>query len=161
MLVTRGSQILVFVMAFMVWVLLTWSLDPVSLLVGVLLSLMAAAFFGEILTVTPHRALHPTRYLWFLYYIPVFLWEMVKANFDVAYRVLHPALPINPGLVKIKTNLKNEVSLTMLGNSLTLTPGHTTVDIIGDTLYVHCIDIGRSAQATADKFEKIIARIFE
>ncbi|MFA4843651.1 MAG: Na+/H+ antiporter subunit E [Candidatus Margulisiibacteriota bacterium] len=160
-MVKRGSQTIVFLVGFLVWLALTWSFEPVSVLAGLLVAMLASALFGEILTVTPERALDPRRYLWFLYYLPVFLWEMVKANLDVAYRVLHPALPIDPGLVKIRTELKSEVALTLLGNSLTLTPGNTTVEIKGGYLYVHCIDINRQAEKTAQRFEKIIARILE
>lgn len=157
----KGSQALAFVLALLVWMLLTWDMDPGNFLVGALVSLAASLIYGDILTVRPHRALNPLHYLWFLYYLPVFLWEMVKANIDVAYRVLHPRLPINPGLVKVKTGLKSDTGRTLLGNSLSLTPGNTTVDIIGDQLYIHCIDVNRRADIIAGKYEKIIARIFE
>jgi len=160
-MVKRGSQAIVFFVAFMVWLMLSLKFDFVSLTLGLALSLSATALFGDILTVTPERALHPDRYFWFLYFIPIFLWEMVKANLDVAYRVLHPALPINPGLIKVKTDLKSDVALTMLGNALTLTPGHTTVEIKGGYLYLHCIDAEQPTQKIAQKFERIIARIFE
>ena len=152
---------LAFVLALLIWMLLTWDLDPGNILVGALVSLAGSLIYGEILAVRPDRALNPLRYLWFLYYLPVFLWEMVKANIDVAYRVLHPMLPIDPGLVKVKTDLKSDIARTLLGNSLTLTPGNTTVDIIGDQLYIHCMDVSRRADIIAGRFEKIIARIFE
>jgi len=162
----RGSQTLVFLLAALSWLLLTWRVELGSLLVGLLISLVASLLFGELLTVTPERFLQPKRYLWFLYYIPVFLWELIKANFDVAYRVLHPRLPINPGLVKIKTGLKSEVSKTFLANSITLTPGTMTVDIKGDELYIHWIDVkerevAKATEAIAGKFEKILERVFE
>jgi len=86
---------------------------------------------------------------------------MTKANIDVAYRVLHPRLPIDPGLIKIKTKLKSEISKALLANSLTLTPGSTTVDIIGDQIYIHCIDVNRPVREEAEMFEKIIARVLE
>jgi len=165
-MVKRGSQTLTFLLAMLVWLLLTWKIEPGSVLIGLLISSIASIFFGELLTVTPGRFLNIKRYLWFLYYIPVFLWEMVKANIDVAYRVLHPKLPINPGIVKIKTNLKSEVSKTFLANSITLTPGTMTVDIIGNELYIHWIDVKereveKATRAISEKFEKIIERILE
>jgi len=48
---------------------------------------------------------------------------MAKANIHVAYIVIHPLLPIKPGIVKVKTKLKRDSALTMLANSITLTPG--------------------------------------
>ncbi len=157
----KGSQLLAFVLALVVWMLMTWELDPGNLMVGALVSLAGSLLYGEAMAGRPHKALNPLRYLWFLYYLPVFLWEMVKANIDVAYRVLHPRLPIDPGLVKIRTGLKSETGRTLLGNSLTLTPGNTTVDIIGDQMYIHCIDVNRRVDVTAGRYERIIARIFE
>ncbi|MGB9613621.1 MAG: Na+/H+ antiporter subunit E [Candidatus Margulisiibacteriota bacterium] len=165
-MVKRGSQTLVFALAFVAWLLLTWRVEFASVLVGVVVALVAAFLFGELFTVTPFRALQPERYFWFVYYLPIFLWEVVKANFDVAYRVLHPKLPINPGLVKIRTNLKSEVSKAFLANSITLTPGTMTVDIKDEELYIHWIDVKaktveEASRIISEKFEKIIARIFE
>ncbi|MFC1568176.1 Na+/H+ antiporter subunit E [Candidatus Margulisiibacteriota bacterium] len=162
----HGSRFLVFLLGVATWLLLTWKLNAVNIGIGVLVSAISALLFGELLTVYPQKALKLSRYFWFLYYVPIFLWEMLKANLDVAYRVLHPLRPINPGLVKIKTNLKSDVSKTFLANSITLTPGTMTVDIKGDVLYIHWIDVKerdteKATQAIAGRFEKIIARIFE
>ena len=112
---------------------------------------------------------NPMRYLWFIYYAVVFLWECVKANIDVAYRVLHPDLPIRPGTVKIKTGLTSDIALTFLATSVTLTPGTTTVDIDKDRgyIYVHWLYVkegyDRSSMklAVVGKFENILKRIFE
>ncbi|MDO8536348.1 MAG: Na+/H+ antiporter subunit E [Candidatus Omnitrophota bacterium] len=109
---------------------------------------------------------NPFRYIWFLYYIVIFLWECLKANVDVAFRVLHPDLPIRPGTIKIKTALKSDAGLTFLANSLTLTPGNTTIDVdkSAGALYVHrlCIrDDHAGSIPVAVKFEKILKRIFD
>lgn len=104
--------------------------------------------------------------LYILYYAVVFLWECVKANIDVAFRVLHPNLPIRPGTIKIKSSLTSDIGLTFLANSLTLTPGNTTIDIdrSAGTLYVHrlCIkDEDAGSLPVAVKFENILKRIFD
>lgn len=111
----------------------------------------------------------PVCCLWFFYYILVFVWECVKANIDVAYRVVHPALPIRPGTVKVRTSLRSDIGLTFLANSVTLTPGTTSIDIDKDNgiLYVHRLyiaDDGKDASAglaVVEKFEKILKKIFE
>ncbi len=109
---------------------------------------------------------NPLKYLWLIYYVVVFLWECVKANVDVAFRVLHPYLPIRPGTIKIKTALRSDAGLTFLANSLTLTPGNTTIDIDRDAgvLYVHrlCLkDEDNGSIPVAVKFENILKRIFD
>lgn len=161
-----GSRILLFALAFLAWLALTWSVEPGSLVVGIIVSLLAAILFGKMLILNLRKAFSIKRYFWFLYYIPIFLYEMVKANLDVAYRVLHPKLPINPGIVRIKTKLKNELSQTALANSITLTPGTMTVDIVDDSMYIHWIDVKeeeveKASEVIAGRFEKILARVFE
>jgi len=65
---------------------------------------------------------------------------MTKANLDVAFRVITGK--INPGIVKIKPKLKTDLGITMLANSITLTPGTLSVEIGRDrSLYVHCINL--------------------
>jgi len=162
----QGSQLLTFILAIVVWLLLTWSFERFNILIGLLLALLVTFKFGETFTYNPKRFTNPMRYLWLFYFLPIFFWEMIKANIDVAYRVLHPKMPINPGLVKIKTNLTSEMAKAFLANAITLTPGTTTVDIRGDKIYVHWIDVKTTDMEEATnliskKYEAIIARIFE
>jgi len=162
----QGSQLITFILAIVVWLLLTWSFERFNILIGLLLALLVAFKFGETFTYNPKRFTNPMRYLWLIYFLPIFFWEMIKANIDVAYRVLHPKMPINPGLVKIKTNLTSEMAKAFLANAITLTPGTTTVDIRGDKIYVHWIDVKTTDMEEATnliskKYEAIIARIFE
>jgi len=104
----------------------------------------------------------------FVYYLPRFVWECFKANVDVAYRVSHPKMPINPGIVKVKTSLKTDTALTFLANSITLTPGTLSVDIDRDkgVLYVHWIDVKAkdvepATRIVVERFEKILKKIFD
>jgi multicomponent Na+:H+ antiporter subunit E len=81
-------------------------------------------------------------------------------------RVLHPDLPIRPGIVRIRTTLKSEMAKTFLANSITLTPGTLVMDIDGQDLYIHWIYVreGDTAQRTAEicgVFERLLRRIFE
>ena len=107
------------------------------------------------------------RVFWFLVYVPVFFYYVIKANIDVVYRALHPKMPIRPGIVKIKTNLKSESGITALANSITLTPGTLTVDLTDDGyLYIHWIyvrsdDIDTATQCIASRFEWFLQKIFE
>ena len=98
-------------------------------------------------------------------YLVVLLVEIIKANFDVAYRIIHPKLPIKPGIVVIKTELKQDFAKMMLANSITLTPGTFTLDIIGDRLLIHWIYVRtenteRATEMIGNKFEKYLKVIF-
>ena len=162
------SKLLLFIVVLLTWMLLTWPPDWQHGVVGVLVALCIALFTGDIFVTRPYVFKNPARYFWFACFIPVFLWECLKANLDVAYRVIHPGLPINPGIVKVKTRLKSEIGLTFLANSITLTPGTMTVDLDRDNgyLYIHGInvtnqDIDEASRLIVGKFEAILARIFD
>lgn len=162
------SKIVLFIIGILVWCLLNWPIDLPHLFVGLVVSLFVSITAGGLFAKRPHYFLHWHRYLWFLYYIPLFLWECLKANIDVAYRVIHPRLPIRPGIVKVKTTLKSDTGLTFLANSITLTPGTMTVDVDRENgiLYIHWInvkseDIEESTKIIVKRFEKILKRIFE
>lgn len=162
------SRIMLFIFAFLVWMGLTWPPEWQHFSVGILTALLVTLITGDIFVKRPHLFKNPKRYLWFLFYIPVFIWECLKANIDVAYRVGHPDLPINPGIVKVKTKLKSDTGLTFLANSITLTPGTLSVDIDQENgfLYIHWISVKDKGIEVATKlivhrFERILERIFE
>ena len=163
------SRITLFILALLVWLLLNWVPDYQHLIVGVFIAIFITYITGDLFIKRAHMLTHPLRYWYFIaHYVPMFLWECFKANIDVAYRVIHPKLPINPGIVKVKTTLKSDTALTFLANSITLTPGTLTVDIDTDEgiLYVHWIDVKSKdvESATAiivERFEKILKKIFD
>jgi multicomponent Na+:H+ antiporter subunit E len=165
-------RLVYFVLAFAVWVLLAWpfvegNVDLQVVVAGLIASLIVAVLFHEILPKEHHVFLSPVRVFWFLMYVPVFLYYLVRANVDVLYRVVHPAMPIRPGIVKIKTNLKTDSGITALANSITLTPGTLTVDVTEDGfLYIHWInvrsdDVEQATHHIAQTCEWFIKKIFE
>ena len=160
------NRVLYFLLTLAVWLLLTWSLDIQNIVAGIIIVFLCTIFMGHLFFDNVIKIFNPRRIIWFLYYIPVFLLHMVKANFDVAYRVLHMNIPIRPGIVKVKTTLKSDLGLTFLANSITLTPGTLTVDIIGDELYIHWINVvtddpERQAAIIVRRFENILKKVFE
>jgi len=163
------SKLVLFLVGFIAWLLLNWVPDWQHVITGIFVAGFTAVLTGDLFISRTHYLQHPRRYWYFIfYYIPVFVWECIKANFDVAYRVLHPRLPINPGIVKVKTNLKSDMALTFLANSITLTPGTLTVDIDKDKgfLYVHWINVKATGiegatEAIVARFEKILEKIFD
>ena len=160
------KYILLFIISFGFWILITFNFSQPYLITGAVASLLTTIFFGKHFLSKWTKFFNPIRYIWLIIYIPIFLWECIKANFDVAYRVIHPGLPINPGIVKVKTKLKTDIAKVFLANSITMTPGTLTVDIIDDTLYIHWINVTSKNPAEythkiAGRFEKFLKRIFE
>ena len=151
-------------MAF--WLLITFNLEWENILVGAIPALVTTLIFGKYFVTSMYKLLQPRRYLWAVVYFFIFTWEVLKANFDVAYRVLHPAMPIKPGIVRVPLEVKTEIARTGLANSITMTPGTITIDIIGDNIYVHWIyvkseDPEEYTREISGRFEKYIKKIFE
>ncbi len=109
----------------------------------------------------------PIKLLKFLViYIPVFIWKLILANLDVARRVLSIKIPLNPGIIKVKTNLKGDFGKLTLANSITLTPGTLSIDVEDDYIYIHTIDVKGKTELEnqaniSGPFEKILGGIFE
>lgn len=169
-------KILLFILWFVVWALLTWPPETGDVVTGLLVSLVVCFMTLDTLGESYGRGYTPAlkreglaanllRPFWAVCYVLVFVWECLKANIDVAYRVIHPDLPIRPGTVRVKVSLRSDIGLTFLANSVTLTPGTTSVDVDKDNgfLYVHmlCVKEDCARLAVVDRFEHILRRIFE
>ncbi|MBN1576283.1 MAG: Na+/H+ antiporter subunit E [Chitinispirillaceae bacterium] len=162
------SRIAFFVVVFILWLLLCMTFDWVHVVSGVVIACFISLVAGDMFVTRPYVLKNPFRYLWFMYYVPLFIWECLKANIDVAYRVIHPMRPIKPGIVKVKTRLKSETGLTFLANSITLTPGTMSVDLDEENgiIYIHWInvvstDIDEATERIVSRFERVLAKIFE
>ena len=168
------------ILCFLFWLLVTGQLamliegepDAEVLIAGAIVSIGTALFSARFFVhKNPFYLWHPKRLVMLVVYcLPVFLWELLKANIDVAKRALNPRLPINPGIVKVPVGLKSEYGQSMLANSITLTPGTITMDTVeqdGQTYYyIHWIDVAtedetEAGDAIKGTLEKWIGRIWK
>src|SRR4030042_172907 len=167
-------RISLFLVSMVIWYLFSWpydfrarAMDWQIFIAGGVFSLVASLLFVEVFTKQPLKLFSLRRYFWVILYIPVFFWYMLIANLDVVYRVLHPAMPIRPGIVKVRTSLKSESARTALANCITLTPGTMTVDITDDGyLYIHWIniratDVQEASRKIVTPFEGFLSKIFD
>ncbi len=132
-----------------------------ELIIGLILSLVAAAIATHVMPDGWHRMLDPRRWLiLFFYLVGPFFWAMTKANVDVVYRVITGR--INPGILRISPGLRNDASITFLANSITLTPGTLTVDIDEQTndLFVHWINVAESTVEPMQRRCKVVCGEF-
>lgn len=120
-----------------------WSIE--ELLMGTVFSLLvglvAKRVFSKLGVEWTVKALNPLRWINFIvYFIGPLFFAMAKANLDVAYRVITGK--IKPGIVKIDPKLKSNIPITILANSITLTPGTLTVEVNEkNELFVHWINV--------------------
>jgi multicomponent Na+:H+ antiporter subunit E len=152
----------------LIWLGLNWPVTDSWFLAGLAVSVIVAHVIGDIFTNRPHIVVNIKRYFWLAFYVVVLIIEGIRANIEVAYRVLHPDIPMKPGIVKVKTKIKSAIGLTLLANSITFSTGACAVDIDRHRgyIYVHCMDvesqnIKAATELIAAKFEKIIKKALE
>ena len=124
--------------------LLLWGKEEI--IIGIVFAIIVGAITKNIFIKKSFRMLSPKRFFLFLVYLIV-VWfpALAIANLDVAYRVITGR--INPGIVKISPKLPNDLSVMILANSITLTPGTLTVEVDEKTndLYIHWINVDVAA----------------
>ncbi len=155
------NYLVMFIMLFIVWLLLNNSLNTEIVLLGLGISLVLPFLLCGKCEVFTNLSLSPKAILYSFLFLFTFIWELFKANLDVARRVLSPSLPINPGIVEVKTKLKSKIGRVILADSITLTPGTFTLELIKDSLFIHCIDVksidvDENTRLIAAKFEKYL-----
>jgi multicomponent Na+:H+ antiporter subunit E len=155
-----------FFFLFALWLLLTSTFNTQELLIGVSVCFLIALITHKFYIKLGFPSVSPRKFYFSLVYILVLFYEIIKANLDVAQRVIRPSLPINPGVVIIKTCLRSDIAKTILANSITLTPGTFTLDIQGNKLLIHWIDveaadIDAATNVIGERFEKYLRIIFQ
>ena len=84
-----------------------------------------------------------------LVYAAYFLWQLLKANFVVAWEIITPRLKLNRAIIAVPMHTTSAGVVTLIANSVTLTPGTLTIyvaeefssdgDIVERTLFVHVL----------------------
>lgn len=133
--------ILLFASLLLFWVWLNGSLASDVLIVGVVTVAIIALLFGNGLGVFSELRPTPRALAYTFLYVLYFAKELAKSNLSLAAIVLSPGLPLNPGIVKVRTKLKSRMGRMLLANSITLTPGTLTVELAGEWLYIHWVTV--------------------
>ena len=92
-------------------------------------------------------------------YVPWLFWEIVKANLDVAARILNPALPIEPNVIKVRAGQRGDVGRVIYANSITLTPGTVSVETEGDEITVHALTRGAAEGVESGEMDRRVSRL--
>ena len=121
-----------------VWLLLSGHYEPLILALG-------ACSIAVVIRIT-HRMdaidqeTHPIHLAGkALSYFPWLLWEIVKANIDVAKVIIDPKLPIGLRILRVDGSQQTDIGLVTYANSITLTPGTVTIWDEGTRLDVHAL----------------------
>ncbi|MBM3538755.1 MAG: cation transporter [Alphaproteobacteria bacterium] len=145
----RHVSLIVALAAF--WLLLSGFYKPFLLAAG-LGSVLAIVWFTDRRMKVLDLEGHPTHLsIRALTYWPWLIWEVVKSGWDVTKIILNPRLPISPRLVRVPTSQKTDVGRVIYANSITLTPGTTSLELDEQGILVHALTVaGAEGLATGD-----------
>jgi len=156
------AKLATFAIMLVFWVILSGMFDAFHLTLGVICCALVAHFSHDLLLYGDRDAAWPKRLFGFITYLPWLFYQIVIANLQVAYVVLHPRMYdlIDPHVVRFKTRLKRPISKVTFAQSITLTPGTITVSIHDDEFSVYALT--RSASdALPGEMEARVARALE
>jgi multicomponent Na+:H+ antiporter subunit E len=132
--------LITFGILFLFWILLSGLFDAFHLIAGVICTGIVTLISHDLMVKGGDKKFIGKSLRLFRYF-PWEFWQIVLANIDVAYRVLHPKMPIDPLIIEFETPLRSDFSLITLANSITLTPGTITISVEPEkgTFRVHAI----------------------
>lgn len=72
-------------------------------------------------------------------YGPWLVTEIIKANLDVAKRIIDPKLPISPTVFEVTCLGETDLNHVIFANSITLTPGTLSIELEERVITVHAL----------------------
>ena len=103
---------------------------------------------------------HPIHLTWrALLYWPWLVVEIVKANWDVARRVLSPSLPVTPTMIRVKASQTSDLGQVIYANSITLTPGTISVDVANGEILVHALSREGAEELVGGEMDRRVTRM--
>jgi multicomponent K+:H+ antiporter subunit E len=146
----------------LLWLLLVNELSAGALVLGALLGwripFATSRFWPEQV-----RIRHPGVLARFL---GVFAADIVRGSFHVAWLILKGPARLRPAFVEVPLALTTDLAISLLANTISLTPGTVSARLSADkrTLVVHTIDTGDAAALVAEikqRYEAPLKRVFE
>jgi multicomponent K+:H+ antiporter subunit E len=109
------------------------------------------------------RIRHP---LALMHYLGIFVIDIVRGSFLVAWLILLGPARLRPAFVQVPLVLRTDLAISLLANTISLTPGTVSAHLSADkrTLIVHTIDTGDADALVAEikqRYEAPLKKIFE
>jgi len=162
------SIILQFVILFAFWLLLSGRYQAKYIIIGVISAALvtfltndlfySALQRGERLGIKTRQVLLQIGR--FILYIPWLLLQIILANVQVAYLVLHPKMPIEPGLLLFHTKMRKGIAQVTLANSITLTPGTISTSLEDGNFIIHNLKPSLASSLVEGTMQNKIAHVY-
>ena len=149
-----------FFIALAAWIIFNGAVTWEIMLFGIVLSAAVCVFMSVLTEYSIKAELKLYKKLpYILLYIPVLIYEIVKANIITAVFILKGNKKIKPVIVCFDSPLKTEYASSVLANSITLTPGTISVSFKDGKFKVHCLDVSLCDGIGSSSFVKILKKI--
>ncbi len=144
-----------------VWLILHKSLEPGHLLVAVLLGWFLP-WISQTFWVYP---VHIRRWGPLVRYAFVVLWDITVSNIVTARLVLGSMKKLQPAFFELPLDIDNPIAITVLANTITLTPGTVSADIAPDRKSIlihglHVPDVEATIAQIKARYEAPLKEIF-
>lgn len=153
------QKLAVFLILFVVWLVLSGHFDALHIALGVVCAALVARFSSELLFPEPPSSRLGVITWRVLGYVPWLLYQIVLANLHVLYLVWRPG-QLRPQIVRFRTNLTGSLAKVVLGNSITLTPGTITMDLVGDEFTVYAVSDQAASSLRSGEMERRVGYAF-
>lgn len=146
----------------LVWLLLVNSRTPGQVLLGLLLGWTISRFTRRFWPET----VRIRRPLILLRFVGVVLYDILVANLTVARLILGRPERLRPAFVVLPLTLKSNLAISLLANTICLTPGTVSARLSLDRgqLLIHVLDVADPAALVAtlrERYETPLREIFE
>lgn len=143
------------------WTIMSGMFDAFHFSLGILCCLLVAFFSSDLLFPDLGKPWIKET-IGIIRYLPYLLWQIILANLQVSYIVLHPRMldKIDPHLFRFETKLKRPLSKVAMAQSITLTPGTITVNIHENQIAVYALT-REAAAALPGEMERQVAKALE
>jgi multicomponent Na+:H+ antiporter subunit E len=95
-----------------------------------------------------------------LRFVPYFAWQSIRGGLDVSRRAFHPRLPVQPDIISYRMRLPQGPQRVFFVNSVNLQPGSAVIEIDGDLLQVHALDVSLPIEENLSALEERVAALF-
>jgi multicomponent Na+:H+ antiporter subunit E len=153
-------EILLGLLLFLFWMVFTASLSPLNIGLGATCSLAVSVITIHLFGRDAYTGVTPTVLIRFPLFTAGIIWEIIKANIDVAGIILDPRLPIDPRVFEYKTQLQGNFPRTLFAASINLTPGTVVLDIKDDIFAIHALAARHESGLETGDMERAVARLF-
>lgn len=154
------------VILYILWLMLSGKLEAKFLIVGFAAAAVIAWLCLKSLWILDEKRertyslLDVSLWRFARYWLWLFV-EIVKASLDVARLVVQPKMPIDPQIIEFDCKFDNPIATTMLINSIILTPGTVTLDVLdGNHFVVHALTYDAAKGLLEGEMQRHIAAVF-